>query len=115
MGLRKKKKDWSRKNTNRPTAARVKLRRLAAGLTQAEAADLADVSIYTWRAYEYEVLTMPWVRWDVFLRRSARFVKLEIDRRDAHKCVEDMLPGEEIPKVPLIRLGSAATDQAPSQ
>lgn len=61
----------------------VKLRRIEAGLTQVEAADLLYMSKDGYRAYERGRNAMPRIVWESFLRKTKKYVKRETLRRTA--------------------------------
>jgi DNA-binding transcriptional regulator YiaG len=49
-----------------PTATEIKQRRLDSGLSQVEAARMVQVTVSTWRAWEYGQNPMPPGYWELF-------------------------------------------------
>lgn len=62
---------------NNPSAAVVKVRRLDAGLTQVEAADLIHKAVDTFRGYERGRIVMQLDTWELFLLKTRKYVKRE--------------------------------------
>lgn len=65
------------KVTKNPSGAAVKVRRLDAGLTQVEAADLIHKSVDTFRGYERGRIVMQLDTWELFLLKTRKYVKRE--------------------------------------
>jgi transcriptional regulator with XRE-family HTH domain len=64
----------------RPNGDLVKLRRLAAGLTQVEAADLIHKSVDTFRGYERGRVVMQLDTWELFLLKTRKHVRRQGSR-----------------------------------
>jgi len=65
------------KVNNNPSGAVVKVRRLDAGLTQVEAADLIHKSVDTFRGYERGRIVMQLDTWELFMLKTRKHVKRE--------------------------------------
>jgi len=65
-----------------PTPDEIRIARLAAGLTQAQACALADIAYQSkWAAYEAGTAPMNGMRWLVFLLRTDQHPQLKLVRR----------------------------------